>query len=1061
MTKEMQKTSEIENMEHNVFFEYWTIASIFNDDFSIDWLQYLTGAKASQIVAAMENGVSKNIFIRKEKSGIYCFSDVKLKSKFLNKISNSDKKTYHTKTAKFMLNEISYDDKKSLFTIAHHLLQIKNTDVEKCRLLAHVGNLYSGLYLPTKALECYQKALSDLSLINSPVSDRLFIETSIQYSKISTSLRDTSRALTIIKEALVKANKNEMLSYQAILPIHIAKIEWLRGNYANALRFFKEGFNLYKKIDDPKLKAQIMVFNAFFYFWQGRFKEAIESYEQSVTDIDKFPEGTFPLLARITVGFCYANTGQFSHGLGMMHAAYKHSLDKKNYNISSTAAWGIASVLLDLNQRDNALEFLNHGLMEAKKCDDFYSMSLILITLAYIYYLKDNIKRSLSYLNKFLKLTEQSQTDALLNNPYMLELTWAMHEGKYPGLRELTIERVIGRSLRYDNIFVKGVALRYQAYIQKHLNSGYQKISKSFEHSFDLLEMSGHKMESSKTQVAKAQYYLSIGDQKKAKSLVQSLATSDNPHIKALVPDLFRPFFKELNTQEKLLEEVLNLGREVVSITEMRTLFNHIIATVNRITGAERGAIFFFNEQNDPPKLQLRASKNLTLEQINHSSFKSSMNMITEVAETGVGRILCPEQKDENIINGDIIYSRICVPMILRKKIVGVLYHDNRLLSNVFENFDLKLLSHFAAFAALAMTNNEQNLQNVQFTEKVLAEKSYLEEQQNVFPPENIIGSSTAMTKIYSLINQVAPTDTTVLIQGETGVGKELIARAIYRQSDRKGRSYIRVHSQSLPETLIHSEFFGHEKGAFTGAVSKRIGRFELADQGTLFLDEIGELSLEIQVRLLRVLQTKEFERVGGRETLRSDFRLIVATNRNLEDEVKSGRFRSDLYYRLNVFPITIPPLRERIDDLPKLVTHFIKVYSIKKGKTFKGIADSDIYKLMNYSWPGNVRELENIIERAIILSKGPFVQIPDLVTSQLKSKNLNSGATLRENEYNHILWALGQTKWRISGNNGAAKLLDINPSTLQSRMKKLGIKKPKTVGKRKTLDAELCPDTD
>ena len=214
-------------------------------------------------------------------------------------------------------------------------------------------------------------------------------------------------------------------------------------------------------------------------------------------------------------------------------------------------------------------------------------------------------------------------------------------------------------------------------------------------------------------------------------------------------------------------------------------------------------------------------------------------------------------------------------------------------------------------------------------------------------------------------------------------------------------------------------------------------------------------------MRLLRVLQTKEFERVGGRETLRSDFRLIVATNRNLEDEVKSGRFRSDLYYRLNVFPITIPPLRERIDDLPKLVTHFIKVYSIKKGKTFKGIADSDIYKLMNYSWPGNVRELENIIERAIILSKGPFVQIPDLVTSQLKSKNLNSGATLRENEYNHILWALGQTKWRISGNNGAAKLLDINPSTLQSRMKKLGIKKPKTVGKRKTLDAELCPDTD
>jgi transcriptional regulator with GAF, ATPase, and Fis domain len=246
-----------------------------------------------------------------------------------------------------------------------------------------------------------------------------------------------------------------------------------------------------------------------------------------------------------------------------------------------------------------------------------------------------------------------------------------------------------------------------------------------------------------------------------------------------------------------------------------------------------------------------------------------------------------------------------------------------------------------------------------------------------------------------------------------------------------------------LPESLIPSELFGHEKGAFTGATHRRIGRFELADGGTLFLDEIGDLPLEIQVRLLRVLQSREFERVGGSETLHSDFRLIAATNRNLEQLIQEGKFRDDLYYRINVFPIYVPSLRERIEDIPLLAYYFLKNYSRKMGKNFEKIPEGEMEKLLRYDWPGNVRELENIIERGAILSTPPDFQVPELHLRNPGVANPKNAVTLKENERGHILWALQRTGWKVRGSGGAAELLEIHPSTLEFRIKKLAIQRP------------------
>ncbi|MDO6431135.1 sigma 54-interacting response regulator [Flavitalea sp. BT771] len=311
---------------------------------------------------------------------------------------------------------------------------------------------------------------------------------------------------------------------------------------------------------------------------------------------------------------------------------------------------------------------------------------------------------------------------------------------------------------------------------------------------------------------------------------------------------------------------------------------------------------------------------------------------------------------------------------------------------------------------------------------------------------EGIIGKSHLLLNVFDHISQVASSDTSVLILGESGTGKEKIADCIHNLSSRKGKPFIKVNCAALPATLIESELFGHEKGAFTGAQDKRIGKFERADTGTLFLDEVGEMPVELQVKLLRVLQEKEIERIGGRNTIKLDVRIIAATNKNLEKEVADGRFRLDLYYRLNVFPITLPALRDRKEDIPALAYHFMDHYNHKAGKKISGISESVLTKMMAYNWPGNIRELEHLIERSVLLTKGMVIEEILLPTVEKKDGvSVLEGTSMKsiaENERDHIISVLKKCNGRIWGPGAAAEILNINPSTLKSKMKKLGIKK-------------------
>jgi formate hydrogenlyase transcriptional activator len=309
---------------------------------------------------------------------------------------------------------------------------------------------------------------------------------------------------------------------------------------------------------------------------------------------------------------------------------------------------------------------------------------------------------------------------------------------------------------------------------------------------------------------------------------------------------------------------------------------------------------------------------------------------------------------------------------------------------------------------------------------------------------EQIIGSSPALESVLEQVEQVAPTDSTVLIQGETGTGKELIARAIHNLSARCGRPFIKLNCAAIPFDLLESELFGHEKGAFTGAIAQKVGRFELADKGTLFLDEVGDIPLPLQPKLLRVLQEQEFERLGSGRTHQVDVRLVAATHRNLVEMVKRNEFRSDLYYRLNVFPVPLPPLRERREDIPALVEHFVAIYARRMNKQIDRIPPGAMSALVSYQWPGNIRELQNFIERSIILTSGNVLDPP---LTSLKSGAVAESieaTTLEDAERDHIRKILEQTRWVVSGPNGAAARLGIKRSTLYFRMQKLGISRTK-----------------
>ena len=524
----------------------------------------------------------------------------------------------------------------------------------------------------------------------------------------------------------------------------------------------------------------------------------------------------------------------------------------------------------------------------------------------------------------------------------------------------------------------------------------------------------------------------------------------------AVAVDNARNFEQVQSTQEQLRQErdrlslLLEVNNAVVSSLNLHELLSAVSAALRRLVHHEYASISLYDAETQ--RLYIHAL-----------DFPVSKGILQEglwvpVEGTPTGRALTSgrpvfvtlrevEQFGSDVgrrILAEGLKSACCLPLIAHGRPLGTLVVAS-MHEETFPQQDGELLHHVANQIAIAVENAIVFGHEVDRANKLAEEKRFLEEEiKTEYNFEEIVGESATLKRILKLAETVAPTDSTVLILGETGTGKELIARAIHNLSARRERAFAKVNCAAIPTGLLESELFGHERGAFTGAIAQKIGRFELADKGTLFLDEVGDIPPELQPKLLRVLQEQEFERLGSNKTVRVNVRLIAATNADLEQMVAEKRFRADLYYRLKVFPVTMPPLRERREDIPLLVRYFAQKYGRLMKKEIRTVPGEVLSALSKYPWPGNIRELENFIERAVILSPGSELRVPLAELKPAAAPPSNGATTLEAAEREHILRALKETNWTIGGPAGAAARLGMKRTTLQSRMKHLGITRSK-----------------
>jgi formate hydrogenlyase transcriptional activator len=512
---------------------------------------------------------------------------------------------------------------------------------------------------------------------------------------------------------------------------------------------------------------------------------------------------------------------------------------------------------------------------------------------------------------------------------------------------------------------------------------------------------------------------------------------------------------QQLRKETERVGLLLELTNHVVSNLEFREVLRAVVASTRRVMGCEGAGIALPNADNTDLRiyaLDFPLSDDSVQEE---SLVRIDENLSGEVFRTG--KLWCGSVQEARRLGmkdtAQAEVGTVCIlPLVSRGRVLGtfgvVKYQDA-----AFSGDDFKFLSQIGNQIAIAVENACAFGQIRELRDQLSKEKLYFEDEiRTEMNFAQIIGNSAPLRKVLKRVETVAPTDSTVLIYGETGTGKELIARGIHDMSPRRAKPFVKLNCAAIPTGLLESELFGHEKGAFTGAITQRIGRFEVANGGTIFLDEVGEIPLELQTKLLRVLQEREFERLGSSRTLRTDARLIAATNRDLEAMVSEQKFRSDLFFRLNVFPVHVPPLRDRQSDIPLLVRHFTQQFSRRMNRAIETIPSAAMDTLCRYHWPGNIRELQNVIERAVIISTGPSLRMdvsdlkspkPGLPVEKPASPKPTNGAlseVLEETERQQILKALKQSNWVVAGPHGAAAHLGMKRSTLQLRMHKLGI---------------------
>lgn len=876
----------------------------------------------------------------------------------------------------------------------------------------------------------------------SSEKDSMLVSTSLELANVSFILgKGFSDLVVFLNNALEAAERIGDRRSRAMINLHLGRLYYFGEQRQNAIETFKLGKAEVEEIGDDDLLIQASEFIGLYYFIQGIFTEALGYFEKSTESFESEKQSqVMNPSGPMWLSYSAAFLGQYHRAIGTLDYYHRHAVERGDRALATTLKAVLGIILMDIRKNKEAAYHLSGALQEALQDRNALGAYFAKGGLAYHHLIEGRVEESKKWLADAVREGAASGLIRQYASPWVLELLHTYNRHGMAPIPELNYHRELSRVLQEPNIHLRGVALRLRAMDATEDGNDDQSIASDLDQSAAYIKRSGDPIQLAKTRLEIVRLKLRHKDHDSARLLAHKAWKGISGYGNAFYPDDLRHLLtvkSDFKLNDHMSEDLVNMFtdmiKSIVPSANLNELLTRTVKATNRFFGAERGGVFWFGRSGKHSGPILRASCQLSEADVSKETFKSKMALVFKAYRENKPQVIHPGSYS---ISPGQSRAIMCIPFEINDRPYGVLYHDNSYLEDCFDNFDDSQLLRIANSMTRYISQIRSFSQDME--KKVIGQLRQIDESERI----NIVAQSKPMQKVLSEAKQVSETDSTILILGETGVGKELFARQIHEWSHRREQLMITVDPTTIPETLVESELFGYEKGAFTGADRQKQGRIELAHKGTLFIDEIGEIPMTLQVKLLRVLQEKTLVRVGGTRTLTSDFRLIAATNRDLAEAVVQGRFREDLYYRLNVIPITIPPLRDRNDDILFLARHFLSIYSNRHNKVIPRLSKKNETLLSKYSWPGNIRELKNVVERAVLLSTDgemDFNLSPKI--NPLAQDPFSDLPSLDEIQRRYIRYILEKTNGKMSGSDGAASILKINRTSLYNRMKRLGLR--------------------
>lgn len=899
------------------------------------------------------------------------------------------------------------------------------------------------------ALRLLRRALVRFKNLNIKGDDgSLFILYSLKFANLCFVLgRDITELTDILNKAQSLASQFGDIRSLALINFYTGLLYYLTGRRDDAFSALSIGLEVVSELGDEDIISQSAESIGLFYFMKGEFEEAMKHLELVENRINNDDVAILPITYAL-FGFSALYLGHFHRAIGFLDTNLKLAEEKDDKGLSSILRSILGTALLLVKKYKEAESCLIKARQEAIDSKNVFGHHFSGGGLCFHSYLKGDMEDCYKTMEDIVSRAAQAGLINQYESPWICEIFYEFDRLGFPPIQGIDITEAMDSALNGVNIHLRGIGLRIRA--QQKMDKGDKDkslIMPELEASRECLVSSGNRIQMAKTVLEMAHLELLNHNREKASKYAQEAWRIFGGHAADFFPDQYKGLLDKsyltsgtLSLRQDLLSWYFKELNAIMSSIRQDEVLHRTVVSTNSFFGAERGALFWFSNGSFTAKPELRAASNLTSKEVRSSEFKPFMDYVLKALKSGKPIVVRNDPK-RNLTAITKRRSVLCIPINVDGATRGVLYHDNSYMQDAFDHLDPSTMT-------ILSRHTSEMVNFLIETIRVKAEKDKLSRERltkrQEFISEKIIAKSDIMLKALALADNAAGIDTNILLLGETGTGKGVFARWIHENSHRKEGPFIVVDCTTIPENLFESELFGYEKGAFTGADKQKLGRIELSRDGTLFLDEIGELPLNIQKKLLKTLEEKTFVRIGGGRSLKTDFRLIVATNRNLANEVSTGLFREDLYYRINVFPISLPPLRKRKLDIIKLARYFVEKFSKEHGRAGLYINRHDENMLTKYTWPGNVRELQNVIERAVILSNGVELEGLSFPSCSIQEKDnpFDDYPTLDELQRRYIRHILAHTRGKISGQGGAAEILGIKRTAVYSRMKALGMKK-------------------